>query len=93
MQDNTCMASKRDTMEFRKQHSGIFKRVKSKLTERNLMQIELEVDNEKFNTCIFSAKPALLYYKKEAVTNILKHAAAKQIIINIWFQNNNCFLR
>ena len=69
------------------------KELKSKLTERNLMQIELEVDNEKIQTLAYFQQSQLYYIIKEAVTNILKHAAAKQIIINIWFQNNNCFFK
>lgn len=83
---------KTNNWETRLSLTGFLKELQQKFSEKGLMTIHLKIDEEKIKSSLSASQHDQLYHIcSEAITNIIKHARASNISIQIVFKGENCY--
>ncbi len=70
---------------------GFLKEIQQKFSEKGLMDVKLELDENSIKSRLTTHQHDHLYHIiRESISNIIKHASAKEILVSVLFTVDNC---
>lgn len=70
---------------------GFLNEIQQKFADKGLMIVKLELEEEKIKSLLSTQQHDQLYHiVKEAISNVIKHAGATELVIGVGFKAGNC---